>query len=100
MENSMIVPLILDDGTQIKIEATGSKERDVTTIGELHISEITKLIKGIGASFKDVFESIGPNKVAIKLGLEVSVESGALTALIVKGTGKANFEISLEWAKS
>jgi Trypsin-co-occurring domain 1 len=35
----------------------------------------------------------------VKIGFEVAVESGQLTALIVKGSGKANLEISMEWSK-
>jgi hypothetical protein len=31
------------------------------------------------------------------LGLEVGLESGNLTALLVKGTGTANLKLILEW---
>jgi hypothetical protein len=29
--------------------------------------------------------------------MELAIESGQLTAIIVKGSGKANLEITLEW---
>jgi len=38
-----------------------------------------------------------PSKATVKFGMELAVESGKLTAMLVKGSGKANLEISLEW---
>jgi hypothetical protein len=32
-----------------------------------------------------------------KIGIELAIESGQLTAVIVKGSGKVNLEIMLEW---
>lgn len=34
------------------------------------------------------------------LRTELAIESGQLTAVIVKGSGKANLEITLEWERS
>jgi Trypsin-co-occurring domain 1 len=42
---------------------------------------------------------VQPDKISVKVGIEVAVESGQLTALIVKGSGKANLEITMEWGK-
>jgi hypothetical protein len=36
-------------------------------------------------------------KLALNFGLEIAIESGKLTTLIVKGSSKANLEITLEW---
>lgn len=38
--------------------------------------------------------------VTVKFGMELAIESGQLTAVIVKGSGKANLEITLEWERS
>ena len=38
-----------------------------------------------------------PKKATVKFGMEIAIESGALTAVIAKGSGKANLEITLEW---
>ncbi len=46
---------------------------------------------------REVQGEIQPDKVSVKIGLEIAIESGQLTALIVKGASKANFEISMEW---
>jgi len=36
----------------------------------------------------------------VEFGLEVALESGQLTAVLVKGSAKANLKITLEWASN
>jgi|GEM_PF-554511 len=38
-----------------------------------------------------------PNKATVKYGLEIGIEQGSLMAAVVRGSGSANFEITLEW---
>jgi len=38
-----------------------------------------------------------PAKVTVEFGCEVGVETGQLTAILVKGTSKANLKVTLEW---
>ncbi len=45
-----------------------------------------------------VVQEAKPDKASIKFGLEVTLESGKLTTLLVKGSGKGNLEITLEWS--
>jgi hypothetical protein len=40
---------------------------------------------------------VKPKKATVKFGMELAIESGQLTAVIVKGSGKGNLEITLEW---
>ena len=40
---------------------------------------------------------VKPAKASVELGLEVGLEAGQLTALLVKGSGKANLKITLTW---
>jgi hypothetical protein len=44
-------------------------------------------------------EQVKPTKASVKYGLEIGIEQGSLVAAIVRGTGKANLEISLEWER-
>ena len=41
-----------------------------------------------------------PKKTTVKFGMELAIEFGQLTAVIAKGSGKANLEITLEWERS
>ncbi len=42
-------------------------------------------------------QRVGPSKGSVEFGVEVGVEAGQLTALIVKGSGTANLKIALHW---
>jgi hypothetical protein len=97
-----IISVELSDGTLVKVEAT--------TIGEQRVAfqsrpfqEVTNAVKSIvsevAVPLKEISQTVQPDKVSVKLGLEVAVDSGQLTALIVKGAGKANLEITMEWSK-
>ena len=44
-------------------------------------------------------KTVQPNKATVKLGLEIGIEQGSLVAAIVRGVGKTNVEITMEWTK-
>lgn len=98
-----IIQVQLSDGTIINVEATPIGEQDVASPANRAFREITDSIKSIttelAETLKEINQSVQPDKISIKLGLEIAVESGQLTALIVKGAGKANLEITMEWGK-
>lgn len=98
---SRIVKANLSDGSIIAIE--------VTPIGTTVIDE---RVSNLPSSFDDVLHSlqslskavyetiqtVAPKKATVEFGVEVAAESGKLTALLVKGEGKANLKITLEWS--
>jgi Trypsin-co-occurring domain 1 len=94
------IPVELSDGTVVRIEATLIGEQRVA-FQSRSFKEITTVVKAIAkelaGTLQEVRQEASPDKVSVKLGLEVAVESGQLTALIVKGAGKANLEITMEW---
>ncbi len=97
-----VIPIELSDGTIVRIEAVALGEQKVA-FNSKPFKEVTSAIKAISKdiaeTLKEINEAVQPNKVSVKLGLEVAVESGQLTALIVKGASKANLEITMEWGK-
>lgn len=100
---SEIIPIELSDGTIVKIEATPLGEQQVSSFRSLPFKEATAVIRAfardVANSLQEVSATAQPDKISVKMGFEVAVESGQLTALIVKGSGKANLEISMEWSK-
>ena len=90
------VPFELPNGTIINVEVTQKGREDVSH-SVLPFKQITDAIEGIAEAITTTVEKVKHNKTAVKFGLEVSLESGNLTALIVKGSGKGNLEITLEW---
>jgi Trypsin-co-occurring domain 1 len=97
-----IIPVELSDGTIIKVEATpiGEQRASSATRPFKEVTAIVKSITGeIAETLKEINQKVQPDKISVKVGIEVAVESGQLTALIVKGSGKANLEITMEWGK-
>lgn len=101
-EKTQIIPFQLTDGRIIKVEITPIGEQPVSAETKI-FQQATEIIKSIAediaGTLKDVSETVKPDKFSVKLGLQIGVESGQLTALIVKGTGTANLEITMEWGK-
>jgi Trypsin-co-occurring domain 1 len=99
---SKIISVELSDGTFIKVEATPIGEQRVA-FQSRPFREVTNAVKSIASelavTLKEINQTAQPDKISVKLGLEIAVESGQLTALLVKGAGKANLEITMEWGK-
>lgn len=95
------VKVKLENGVIAYIEAVpvGSREQDVAGDLErvLPFAEVAGTIEGIASTVMIPLKKVKPKKATVELGLTVGIESGQLTALIVKGTGEANLKITLEW---
>jgi hypothetical protein len=101
MEQTRSIPVTLANGTRIRMEITqpsGGRE-DVAAIDELPFKEVTEALQAIVSELRETLDRVKPDKASVKFGVEMAIESGALTAMIVKGTGKGNLEITLEWGK-
>jgi hypothetical protein len=97
-----IVKVRLPDGTELNFEVSRSRgEQRVAKLTDvLDSSEIAKTIEGTVEVLRGTFDRIKPDKASVKFGLKVAVESGHLTAVVVKGSGEANLEVTLEWSGS
>jgi Trypsin-co-occurring domain 1 len=54
-------------------------------------------LEGVGVLVSDAFNKIAPTKVSVELGFSFEIQSGHLTAVLVKGNVEADLKISLEW---
>lgn len=92
------VKVKLANGAVIRVESVNMGGRKkVGVLDTLPFDDITNAIEGIAGSLIECLKKVQPRKTIIEFGLEVGVESGNLTALLCKGTGKANLKIALEW---
>ena len=99
-ERTEIVQVKLPNGKEVKIEARFlGGEENVSAKKILLLDDLTGVLDGVVLMIADSLQKVQPTKATVKLGLEVALESGQLTTLIVKGSGKANLEITLEWEK-
>ena len=90
------VPVQLKNGTTVYIEATSTGREDVA-FDLKSFSQVTEALEGISGTLAQSLQKVQPDRASIKFGLDLTVESGSLTAVIVKGSSKANLEITLEW---
>ena len=95
-----IIKAELANGTIIQIQAMalGGEEEVAFTLPSF--KGVTDAIEGIAESVVTTLQKIKPKKASVEFGLEVALESGQLTALLVKGTGTSNLKITLEWGES
>jgi len=95
-----IVPTILENGAVISIEATrkgGEEDASAFNLTSIPFDEITHAIEGVTESLVKTLQRVKPQRASIELGIAFGIESGTLTAVLVKGTGDANLKITLEW---
>jgi NTP-dependent ternary system trypsin peptidase co-occuring protein len=97
-DQAQYIPVELANGRTIKIEVSHTGLEDVG-FNTFSFKQVSEALEGIVESLKNTLDKVKPDKATVKFGVEMAVESGGLTAMIVKGTGKGNLEITLEWIK-
>lgn len=96
---SDVVETKLADGTSIYVEATRlGGETDVARAIP-SFDGVTASVTRIATTLKDALREVECHRASMQFGLEIGLESGELTALLVKGTGTANLTITIEWGE-
>jgi hypothetical protein len=92
-------PVVLPNGKKVLVQvvrATPTGEQDVA-LTQLNFSDVADAIEGIASALTAALKKVRPTKASVEFGIQIGVEAGHLTALIVKGTGTASLTVSLEW---
>jgi hypothetical protein len=95
------IPVKLENGVIAHVEATdlgGRHEVDEGIVPRFEGALDT--VRAMSSQIYEAMAALKPQRFEVELGFELGVESGQLTALLVKGTGKANLKITLEWKSS
>ncbi|MEM1254980.1 MAG: CU044_2847 family protein [Cyanobacteria bacterium P01_H01_bin.21] len=90
------VPVELPNGAVVKVEVATTGREDVG-FDIKQFQPIADAIEGVVQMIAAPLQKVKPKKASVKFGMELAIESGQLTAIIVKGSGKGNLEIALEW---
>ncbi|SRR5258708_7523116 len=101
-EPTTIVPIVSSDGEQIfRVEARsfGGREQ-VSALEGISEDELRKPIEAIANTLAGVLQKVSPTKATAEFAVEIGLEAGKLTALLCKGSGKANIKVTLEWSGS
>ncbi len=97
VDRTNIIETTLANGATISIDATSLGGKSDVTRSVPSFAGVTQAIEGIATELKDSIDRVKPRKASLEFGLEVAVEAGQLTALLVKGSGTAHLTITLEW---
>ncbi len=102
-----IVQTTLPNGAKLQIRATQlqavigeDKEEKVAYEPQIpSFQSVTNAIEGIAEQVVTALKKVKPSKTTVELGLEVGVEAGQLTAVLVKGSGAAHMTVIFEWSE-
>lgn len=94
-----IVKAELANGAIVHIQATALGGEEEVAFALPSFKEVTDAIEGIAVSVASSLQKVKPQKASVEFGLEVALEAGQLTALLVKGSGTSNLKITLEWSE-
>ncbi|UJB70619.1 hypothetical protein HRE53_05955 [Acaryochloris sp. 'Moss Beach'] len=97
-ERTEVIKASLGNGSivQIQISATGGRQ-DVAGGKIPDLKDVGRAIEGIVDAVATPINKAMPSKATVKFGIDIAVEPGQLTALLVKGGGNATLEVTLEW---
>jgi len=93
------IPVQLPNGATVKFEITQTGREDVGFDAK-QFQPVADAIEGVVQMIATPIQKVRPKKATVKFGMELAIESGQLTAVIVKGSGRANLEITLEWEET
>ena len=89
-----MVPLEID-GKTIYVESLEGEEE----VSGRKWNEFIEPLEPVLESIKAVVSKAKPQKATVEFGVQLGLESGALTSCIVKGSTDANLKITLEWSE-
>jgi NTP-dependent ternary system trypsin peptidase co-occuring protein len=93
-----LAPVEVEDGRVVLVEVRrGTMEEDVSSLGRFGWDDIGDSIDAITRRMQTAIANARPRRASVEFGLDVGVESGKLTSMLVKGSGSATLTIKLEW---
>jgi plastocyanin domain-containing protein len=99
-DTTEVVKVQLDNGAVVHIQVTalGGEEEVAFTLPSFH--DVTGAIEGIAEAMVSTLKKIKPQRACVEFGIEIALEAGQLTALLIKSSGSSNLKITLEWNDS
>lgn len=82
----------------MEVTLLGGEEEEVAG-GLMSFEGVSAAIEALSSNLGKAVEKARPTRVALEFACEVAAEAGHLTALFVKGSGKATIKVTLEWIK-
>jgi hypothetical protein len=91
---------ILVEATQIGPESATTdpynQNISIPTVPELN--DVWEMVGEVADGIAGRLDRAKAKKAVVEFGIEIGAEAGQLTALLVRGSGKATIKITLEWS--
>ena len=104
MDASEVLVVDMGDNRTILVEARTdgdpNPERKVGVGAKIPFDGVADSIDAISGRIVDALERAKPEKATVSFGLDVGVEAGQLTSMLVKGSGRATINVTLEWSSA
>lgn len=100
-ESRQVVEALLPDGTAVSIIAVATDDRDaaqdISARGIPSLDDVRSAITGMAGLARDAVQAVRPDSASVEFGVDVKVESGKLSGLIVSGAANATLKVTLNW---
>ena len=99
MDRSVVPARVGDDGPVVMITLAEelSPEHDVAISRVLSFNGFADSVGAIASSITQALHSAKPDEAQVDFGVDIGIEAGQLTSLIVQGSGTATMHIKLIW---
>jgi hypothetical protein len=93
--------MVVANGQEVLVTVDdGDVEREVSEqTTRVRFAEALSGIEGMCQDFSAALERIAPDSAKVEFGIDLSLETSGLTALLTKGSAEASFSIELEWKR-
>jgi len=94
-----VLPIISSTGKrlfQVEVLTLGGREQ-VSVLPRISEEDLSAAVEAVGTTIGAALSKITPARATAEFSIEIALESGQLTALLCKGSGKANLKVTLEW---
>jgi len=92
-----IIPVDVDGTAILVVASVRGGDEEIAGIGMPSFEGVQTAIESVARAVTGALDKSRPNRATVEFGVEIALEAGHLTALLVKGTGTASIKITLEW---
>jgi Trypsin-co-occurring domain 1 len=100
--DQQMVSAVLPNGSEISIlvQKGANASADIAAVDRLDLDGVSRALSGLAQLTRDAVAHVAPDSATVEFGLDVKLESGKLTGLLVSGSGEARLKVTLTWKSS
>jgi hypothetical protein len=101
IEHPRYIPILVGDDRTFYVEVLTLDDEEEVAARRFGLEDLAQSIGAVAETVTDSITSalhkVQPGKVIVEFGCEVGLDTGHLTAILVKGAAKANVRVTVEW---